>query len=153
MPRRVKTVSSQTSRCLLQLPKKHTLRHSDVLRAVRRDRICRSTPKLSQGRPLGAAFFLEQILSCGVLSAEAPSYGAFCLVIVMVELTDFFQKEAHECRTLAAKAVHKNDREYWLGLALRWEEMLPKQQGDADLRTVRSLRPRPVFARKPQRAA
>jgi hypothetical protein len=45
----------------------------------------------------------------------------FCLlVIAMLERTDFFQKEAKECRKLAAQAPKKNDREYWLGLAQRW---------------------------------
>ena len=46
------------------------------------------------------------------------------LVIAMLERIDFFQKEAQECRKLAAQATRKNDREYWLGLAQRWERML-----------------------------
>ena len=79
--------------------------------------------------------------------------GVFVAVIAMLEMIDFFQKEAQECRSLAAKAVHKDDREYWLRLAQRWEEILPKQHGDADLKAIRSLRPRPVFAKKPRRAA
>jgi hypothetical protein len=37
------------------------------------------------------------------------------------EMTDFFQKQAQECRRLAAQATGKNDREYWLRLAQRWE--------------------------------
>jgi hypothetical protein len=47
-----------------------------------------------------------------------------CLVIVMLEIIDFFQKEAQECRRQAAKAAGKNNREYWLRLAQRWERLM-----------------------------
>jgi hypothetical protein len=46
------------------------------------------------------------------------------LVIAMLEVTDFFQKKAQECRSLAAGATKKKDREFWLGLAQRWEWLL-----------------------------
>jgi hypothetical protein len=59
----------------------------------------------------------------------------------MSEMTDFFQKEAQECRRLAAQATGKNDREYWLRLAQRWEWLVQPQKNDvAQVEAVRSLR-------------
>jgi hypothetical protein len=43
------------------------------------------------------------------------------LKIAMLEMIDFFQKQAQECRRLATQVGGKNDREYWLRLAQRWE--------------------------------
>jgi hypothetical protein len=48
-------------------------------------------------------------------------------------MTNFFQKEAEECRRLAAGATQKKDREFWLGLAQRWESLqrdASKPEGD-----------------------
>jgi len=61
----------------------------------------------------------------------------------MAEMTDFFQKEARGCRMLAAQARGKNDREYWLRLAQRWEWLVqqndsPKLESARPLRTGRS---------------
>jgi hypothetical protein len=65
----------------------------------------------------------------------------FCLlVIAMLERTDFFQKEARECKKLAAQAPKKNDREYWLGLAQRWESLLQPASDETD-QTLRFDRP------------
>ena len=64
------------------------------------------------------------------------------LVIAMLERIDFFQKEAQECRKLAAQATRKNDREYWLGLAQWWERMLqPGSMPDEADKTPRFDRP------------
>jgi hypothetical protein len=48
----------------------------------------------------------------------------------MSELNDFFQKEAQECRRLAAQARTKRDREYWMSLAERWQNMFRAPQPD-----------------------
>ena len=47
----------------------------------------------------------------------------------MAEMTDFFQKEAQECRRLSAQATGKKDREYWLHLAQRWESLVQQNGG------------------------
>jgi len=59
----------------------------------------------------------------------------------MAEMTDFFQKEAQECRRLAARATEKNDREFWLRLAHRWESLL-QQNGATKLETIQAFRPK-----------
>ena len=56
----------------------------------------------------------------------------------MLEMTDFFQRQAQECRILAARARHKNDREYWLHLAQRWEWM-GQQNVTAKVKTARAI--------------
>jgi hypothetical protein len=58
------------------------------------------------------------------------------LVIAMLEMTDFFQKEAQGCIRLAAEATRKNDREYWLRLAQRWEWLVQQNRG-AEVETIR----------------
>jgi len=59
----------------------------------------------------------------------------------MAEMTDFFQKEAQGCRNLAAQARGKNDREYWLRLAQRWEWLVQQNDGPK-LETVQAFRPK-----------
>jgi hypothetical protein len=59
----------------------------------------------------------------------------------MPEMTDFFQKEAQECRMRAAGATHKKDGEFWLQLAQRWEWLL-RQRDRPKVESVRPLRPR-----------
>jgi len=57
----------------------------------------------------------------------------------MSEMTDFFQKEAQECRRLAAQATKKKDREYWSRLAQRWE-WLVRQNIDTKLENAQPKR-------------
>lgn len=67
--------------------------------------------------------------------------GILLLVIAMTEILDFFQKQAQECRRLAAKATKKNDRDYWLRLAQRWEWLAQQQKsGVAEIETAQPLR-------------
>jgi hypothetical protein len=66
-----------------------------------------------------------------------PSRGIF-LVFAMLEMTDFFEKEAQGCRRLAAEATRKNDREYWLRLAQRWDWLLQQNRSAED----EAIRPR-----------
>jgi hypothetical protein len=65
--------------------------------------------------------------------------GPFGVVIAMLETADFFQKQAQECRSLAAWARDKNDKEYWLRLAQRWEWLMQQSAGPK-LESVRPLR-------------
>jgi len=44
-------------------------------------------------------------------------------------MSDFFQKEAQDCKRLAAEATGKKDREYWLHLAQRWESLVQQNDG------------------------
>jgi len=57
----------------------------------------------------------------------------------MSETTNFFQKEAQECKRRAAGAIQKNDREFWLQLAQRWERLL-RQNDSPKVEGVRPLR-------------
>jgi hypothetical protein len=66
----------------------------------------------------------------------------------MPEFTDFFQKEAQECRRLAGQATKKNDQEYWLRLADRWEWLLQQNGKAAEIKTVQPLRPGSVVLKK-----
>ncbi len=85
---------------------------------------------------------------------KAPASGAFVVVDAMLETSDFFQEQAKQCRTLAAQAADKNDREFWLRLAHRWEGLLRAQRhDDAAGETVQKVRfERPIFAKR-RRAA
>jgi hypothetical protein len=42
---------------------------------------------------------------------------------VSMETADFFQNEATRCRGNAKRATSKEDREFWLNMASRWETM------------------------------
>jgi hypothetical protein len=46
----------------------------------------------------------------------------------MLETDDFFQEQMKRCSDLAARASNKGDREFWLRLAHRWEELLQARQ-------------------------
>jgi hypothetical protein len=59
----------------------------------------------------------------------------------MQEMTDFFQKEAQECRRLAAGAIKKKDREFWLGLGQRWNGLLKPGAPDEVYERPRIERP------------
>jgi hypothetical protein len=65
----------------------------------------------------------------------------------MPEMTEFFEKEAQECRRLAAGATQKKDREFWLQLAQRWEWLLRPSDGPK-VERVRPLRPRQSVLQK-----
>jgi len=80
--------------------------------------------------------------------------GAFIVVLAMIETTDFFQDQVKQCQKLAADAHDKNDREFWLRLAHRWEGLLRAQRHDAaGVETVQKVRfERPIFAKR-RRAA
>jgi hypothetical protein len=85
---------------------------------------------------------------------QAPASGAFVVVIAMIETSDFFEDQVKQCRKLAAEASDKNDREFWLRLAHRWEGLLRAQKQDgAGVETVQKVRfERPLFTKR-RRAA
>jgi hypothetical protein len=62
--------------------------------------------------------------------------GAFFYGFTVMKMTDFFENQAEECRRLAAQASGKRDREYWLGLAQRWER-ITRQNRRAKVETIR----------------
>jgi hypothetical protein len=43
------------------------------------------------------------------------------MVVEMLETTDFFEEQITECKSAATHATNKNDREFWLKMAHRWE--------------------------------
>jgi hypothetical protein len=44
-------------------------------------------------------------------------------VVLMRDTNEFFEGKAQECTALAYAAGNETDREFWLRLARRWEEM------------------------------
>jgi hypothetical protein len=70
----------------------------------------------------------------------------------MLEIIDFFQKEAQECRKQAAKAAGKNNREYWLRLAQRWERLMQSdvatKEPDQRLKFDRRMKQSKTFAKR-----
>jgi len=56
---------------------------------------------------------------------RGPAFaGHFCSGRVMDNKCDFFQEQIKKCNGLAERAPDKTDREFWLGMARRWEGML-----------------------------
>jgi hypothetical protein len=46
----------------------------------------------------------------------------------MLETVDFFETQIKQCRDSAARSSKKNDREFWLKMANRWEGLLQARQ-------------------------
>jgi hypothetical protein len=44
----------------------------------------------------------------------------------------FFEQQIKECRSSAAVSRNKNDREFWLKMAARWEGLIKTRQSGAD---------------------
>jgi hypothetical protein len=53
-------------------------------------------------------------------------------VIEMLETADFFEQRIKECRSSAAQSRNKNDREFWLKMAARWEGLLKSREKSDD---------------------
>jgi hypothetical protein len=74
----------------------------------------------------------------------------------MLGTLDFFVEQICQCRSSASQCTNKNDREFWLKMAARWEGLLQARQ-NADGGIVRPSRlGRSMLARrlaKRQRAA
>jgi hypothetical protein len=63
----------------------------------------------------------------------------------MLEPTDFFENQIKQCRAQADSAANKNDREFWLQLAHRWERL--SQPGQIEANQKPSFE-RPIFTKK-----
>jgi len=66
----------------------------------------------------------------------------------MLETTDFFQDQIKQCRDLAARAANKSDREFWIRLANRWEEVLRAQQRGAPEAVQKVRFERPILTKR-----
>jgi hypothetical protein len=72
----------------------------------------------------------------------------------MLHKTDFFQEQTAQCRALGARATTKTDREFWLRLAQRWEELLQaKQRGTLKVEVPTVRFERPISKKRGRRAA
>jgi hypothetical protein len=80
---------------------------------------------------------MEQITASVRLFAETSE--RVC-VIEMVETADFFEQQIKKCRSCAAESKNKNDREFWLKMAARWDGLLKTRQEGPVL-------PQPRFSR------
>ncbi len=59
----------------------------------------------------------------------------------MLETADFFETQIKQCRDSAARSSKKNDREFWLKMANRWQGLLhARQLGDASTHPARKFR-------------
>jgi uncharacterized alpha-E superfamily protein len=68
-----------------------------------------------------------------------------------METSDFLQDEARRCRDNAARARSKEDREFWLNLASRWEMLQQAREREtAKVETDNVVHP---YFRKRNRAA
>jgi hypothetical protein len=62
--------------------------------------------------------------------------------------SDFFQEQIKKCNSLADQASNKTDREFWLGMARRWERMLEAgERGTLDVE-IEPRFERPMFFKK-----
>jgi hypothetical protein len=72
----------------------------------------------------------------------------FIVMSYLLGMTDFFQKEALQCKDLASRARDKSNREYWLRLADRWEKLVQGQQSDvAPAQTELARRERRIYTK------
>ena len=127
----------------------HTLLkcHEPAVHGLESGTVMRAPPIIWASAPGGlivtfaaSLFGTNNSVQTFMCSEEPRRNGAFLLVIAMLEMTDFFQTQAQECRRLAAQATGKNDREYWLRLAQRWE-WLVQQNRSAEVEAIRPRKP------------
>jgi hypothetical protein len=58
----------------------------------------------------------------------------------MLDTADFFETQIKQCAETAARSSNKNDREFWLKMASRWEGLLQaRQTHDADTGPVQEF--------------
>jgi len=50
--------------------------------------------------------------------------------MAILHKADFFQEQINQCRRLAGQASNKSDREFWLKMTQRWEELLLGRSSD-----------------------
>ena len=61
---------------------------------------------------------------------------------------DFFQDQIKKCNGLAERASDKTDREFWLGMARRWEGMLEAGERGTLNVEVKPRFERPLFKKR-----
>ena len=67
----------------------------------------------------------------------------------MLDTADFFETQIKQCTETAARSRNKNDREFWLKMAIRWEGLLQdRQPGDASTEPQKFKFQRPRFAKR-----
>ena len=67
--------------------------------------------------------------------------------------SDFFQEQIKKCNSLVEQASNKTDREFWLGMARRWERMLETgERGTLDVE-IKLKFERLIFTKKRRWAA
>jgi hypothetical protein len=67
--------------------------------------------------------------------------------------SDFFQEQIKKCNSLVEQASNKTDREFWLGMARRWERMLEAgERGTLDVE-IKPKFERLIFTKKRRWAA
>jgi hypothetical protein len=72
----------------------------------------------------------------------------------MLETADFFEAQIKQCTDFAAHSTSKNDREFWLKMAQRWEGLLKTRHFDgAATKTIHRFRFRRLRFAKRQHAA
>jgi hypothetical protein len=71
----------------------------------------------------------------------------------MFETIDFFQEQLKQCRDSAEHSTNKNDREFWLKMAERWEGLLKARHPGANVETVQKFRFQRLRFAKRSRAA
>jgi hypothetical protein len=60
----------------------------------------------------------------GSFHAPRPSSGRSVVENAMLDTADFFETQIKQCTETAAHSRNKNDREFWLKMAARWEGLL-----------------------------
>jgi hypothetical protein len=64
----------------------------------------------------------------------------------MLETNDFFRNQIDQCNGLAVRASSKNDREFWLRLAHRWEKLIQAgKRGTLNIEIPTGRFERPTF--------
>ena len=112
----------------------------------------RRMPDVRSGGPASCARSERQGINKNHLRfshCRAPERGV--LFGASMQTSEFFRDEAKRCRDSAERASRKDDREFWLNLARRWETLL--QARERETPNVEVRRVEHPYLRKPNRAA
>lgn len=84
---------------------------------------------------------------------RAALIGLFVIGDSVLEPIDFFQEQAKQCRDSAVHSTNKNDREFWLRMAERWEGLVKARHPGANVETVQKFKFQRLRFAKRSRAA
>ena len=62
--------------------------------------------------------------------------------------SDFFQKQIEKCNELTEQASNKTDRDFWLGMARRWEGMLEAGERGTLVVEIKPRFERPIMKKR-----